>query len=144
RAARGRSAAGIRSAAARLPARAVAPAAAPGSPAGGDSGPWRAPPRPPGTPAAARSGAAPAGRAPPRAARRASQIICDDVLQRGVVERQLAQQLLQLAILVFQLLEAAQLAHLQPAVLRLPAVVGRVADPVLAADVGARAPALDL
>lgn len=54
-------------------------------------------------------------------------------LERGVIERHLAHQLLQASVLV-----------LQPAILALPAVVGRGADPVLAADIGAVPPTLDL
>ena len=58
-----------------------------------------------------------------------------DLLEHRVVEHRLGQQLLQLGVLVLQRLQALGVRHVEPAVLGLPLVKCRAADPVLAAHV---------
>ena len=70
--------------------------------------------------------------------RRASPFFCRDILQHGVVQHRLGQQLLQPTVLVLQRPQPLGLRHLQAAVLRLPLVERRAADPVLAADIRRR------
>src|SRR5215467_2535984 len=58
---------------------------------------------------------------------------CSDVLQHDVVEHRLGEKLLQLCVLGLERLQPAGVRHLKTAVLRLPLVEGRAADPVLPA-----------
>jgi hypothetical protein len=51
--------------------------------------------------------------------------LCQHLLEDGVVEDLLGQQLLQLAVLVFERLEALRARDLETAVLRVPGIEGR-------------------
>src|SRR5690554_3350381 len=62
------------------------------------------------------------------------ELFLDEVLQRVVLMRELRVHPLVLAELALQLLQAFQLRRIKPPVLRLPVVVGRRANPVLAPD----------
>src|SRR5471032_1706261 len=75
---------------------------------------------------------------------RASPFFCRDVLQHGVVQHRLGQQLLQPTVLVLQRPQPLGLRHFQTAVLRFPLVERRTADPMLAADVRRRRTSLML
>src|SRR5690606_8959570 len=75
------------------------------------------------------------GTARPRASAPSLQFFCDQILHRGVVERQLGVHPLEPGVLRFQVLDTPQLGGLQAAVLRLPLVVGRNPDAGLPADV---------
>src|SRR5262249_35504597 len=127
-AAAGRAGVGSRSGAAPRPAPAAAAAARHRPAHSLDTAPWsaRSPPR-------RRRGAptprsALSARAPPAAARRASRVFSEQVLEHLVVQRLLRHQPLQAGVLVLQRLQALRLAHLQAAVLGLPAVEGLLAD----------------
>src|SRR5690606_8194770 len=69
---------------------------------------------------------------------------CDQVLHRGVVEGQLGVHPLELGVLGLELLHASQFGRLHAAVLRLPLVIGRRADPRLPAQVFDRHPGVAL
>src|SRR5690606_23385578 len=69
------------------------------------------------------------------------ELFLDQVLERVVPMRELGIHPLVLAELPLELLQPLQLRRLQPAVLRLPAVVGRRADPVLPPDLFTGTPA---
>src|SRR5690606_32086520 len=71
---------------------------------------------------------------PPHGAQTALELFLDEVLQRVVLMRELRVHPLVLAELALQLLQAFQLRRIKPPVLRLPVVVGRRANPVLAPD----------
>ncbi len=58
----------------------------------------------------------------PFSSRRASEVFCQQLFQRRIVEQLLGQKLLQLAVLILERLEALCLRHLEPAVLRFPRV----------------------
>ena len=62
-------------------------------------------------------------------------IFCADLLEDCVVQHRLGQQLLQPPVLILQHLRPARIRHIEPAVLRLPLVERRAADPVLAAHI---------
>src|SRR5690606_13440631 len=64
----------------------------------------------------------------------ASELSLDDVLQHLLVERQVRHDPLQPAVLLLELPQPLHLRRHQTAVLRLPIVVRRLADPRLAAD----------
>jgi transposase len=72
----------------------------------------------------------------PLAWRRASPFFCQWILQRRIVQVRLRQKLLQLRVLALQRPQPLGLRHLQAAVLALPVVECRLADPVLAAQIG--------
>src|SRR5207302_5230142 len=89
-------------------------------------------------PSACRRAARSSGTRPRRSSRlpevlQALPVFCEHVFQRPVIQRQLGHHVLQLPVLVFQLLQPLGLAAVHPAVLRLPAVVSLLADPVLPA-----------
>src|SRR5215467_5160192 len=63
-------------------------------------------------------------------------IFCQQVLQRRIVEHGVRQKLLQPGVLALQPLQALGLRDLKPAVLGLPIVEARLANPVLAAQIG--------
>jgi hypothetical protein len=71
-------------------------------------------------------------------------IFCEYVLQCRVVEHGVRLQLLQPGVLALQPLQALGLGDLEPALLGLPVVEARLADPVLAAHVGRLHPGLVL
>jgi hypothetical protein len=60
----------------------------------------------------------------------------DGILERFVVQRQLRVHLLEPGVLGLELLQAPQLRHIEPPVLRLPLVVSRRTDAVLASNLG--------
>ncbi len=66
---------------------------------------------------------------------RASPFFCGDILQHRVVEHRLGQKLLQLDVLIFQRLQALGVRDIEAAILGLPLVKRRAADPVLATHV---------
>src|SRR5262249_56351831 len=63
----------------------------------------------------------------------ASELFCQRLPENRLVERQVGDELLELAILLPQLAELLQLARADVAELLLPPVIGLLADPVLAA-----------
>src|SRR6185437_8068393 len=67
-----------------------------------------------------------------------------EILQHRDVEHRLGQQLLQLAVLVFERLQLARIRHVHPAELRLPFEEGRAADAMLAEQIGRLHPGLVL
>jgi hypothetical protein len=69
-------------------------------------------------------------------------IFCQQVLQRRIVEHGVRQELLQPGVLVLQPPQALGLRDLKPTVLGLPVVEARLADPVLAAQIGRLNPGL--
>src|SRR5690554_7976168 len=71
---------------------------------------------------------------PPHGAQAALELFLDEVLQGVVLMRELRVHPLVLAELALQLLQAFQLRRIKPPVLRLPVVVGRRANFVLAPD----------
>src|SRR3712207_4643167 len=95
--------------------------------------PW--PPDHPRTPSRTGIPTPPRGARPRLAWRRASELFCEQVLQAGVVEHGVGQEALELRVLVLQHLEAARFGDLQAAILGLPGVERRRADPMPAADV---------
>src|SRR5262245_7992449 len=99
------------------------------------SGPNCGPSRAPNTPAARSPRTRNPGERQPRAWQRASPFFCSDVLEHGVVEHCLGQKLLEPRVLVLERLQPLGVRHLEAAILRLPFVERRAADPVLAADV---------
>src|SRR5690606_29325427 len=84
------------------------------------------------------------GSARPRASAPALQFFCDQVLHRRVVQRQLGVHALEAAVLGLQLLDPLQVRGVHAAVLRLPLVVRRRADPGLPAQVLDRNPGITL
>ena len=60
------------------------------------------------------------------AARRASELFCQKILQRSLVQHRIGQQPLELGVLALQLLEPPGIGDLQPAILRLPVVDRRL------------------
>ena len=68
----------------------------------------------------------------------ASQLSANHVLQHLLVQRQISDQLPQLAVLVLELLQPPHLGRQQPVILLLPIEIRRLADPRLAADIGGR------
>src|SRR5262249_29342009 len=74
----------------------------------------------------------------------ASELFCQRLPENRLVERQVGDELLELAILLAQLAELLQLARADVAELLLPAIVGLLADPVLAAHLHHRHTALPL
>src|SRR5262249_56540678 len=84
---------------------------------------------------AARTHRSLAHRPQPYAGPWASPVFCGDVLQGAVIQRQVSHHLLELAVLFLELAPPSQLADLQAAILRLPAIVGPSTDAELSADV---------
>src|SRR5690606_34844083 len=84
------------------------------------------------------------GSARPRASAPALQFFCDQVLHRRVVQRQLGVHALEAAVLGLQFLDPLQVRGVHAAVLRLPLVVRRRADPGLPAQVLDRNPGITL
>src|SRR6478735_2594448 len=74
-------------------------------------------------------------RRPACASGQASQLSADDVLKHLTVQRQVCDQLLQLAVLILKLLQPPHLSGQQPIELLLPIEIGCLADPSLPADV---------
>jgi hypothetical protein len=68
---------------------------------------------------------------------------CGDVLERPIVQCPIRHHLLELAVLVLKLTQAPQLVDFEPAVLGFPAILRRVADACLPADVGQGLAAFD-
>src|SRR6201999_1288146 len=99
------------------------------------SGPRCGPPQALSTPDAGSPRSFGRGEPPLLASRRASEFFCADVLQHGVVQHRLRQQLLQLGVLVLQNLQAPGLRDIETAVLRLPFIEGGVRDAVPAAHI---------
>ena len=66
------------------------------------------------------------------AADQASELSRDDILQHGLVERQVRNQALQLRVLFLKLTQALHLGRHQAGVLLAPIIVSRLADPCLA------------
>src|SRR5262245_57467584 len=91
------------------------------------------------TPAVRSSQTPPEAARRPLALRRASPFFCSDLLEHGVVEDGVGQQLLQLRVLVLERPQTLGLRHLEAAVLGFPLVERGTADPVLAAAVFAPA-----
>src|SRR5258706_7471920 len=90
---------------------------------------------------AARSPRAPRTREPrPVAEQRASPLSGIDVLQNGDIQHRLGEQLLQLAVLVFERPQTSGIRHVETAVPPLPLIERRARDPVLAAHIRCRAP----
>lgn len=89
-----------------------------------------------------RSGPWPCARA--RVARQASEFPRERVLQDLLVERQVRDQALELAVFLLELLEPLQLAGREPPVFLPPGVEGRLPDPELPAQLLERNPGLDL
>src|SRR5690606_31055416 len=75
------------------------------------------------------------GTAPPRASAPVLQFFCDQVLHRGVVERQLRVHPLELGVLGLELPNPLEVGRLHAAVLRLPLVVRGDADAGLPAQI---------
>jgi hypothetical protein len=71
----------------------------------------------------------PFARRPACASGQASQLSADDVLKHLPVQRQVCDQLLQLAVLILKLLQPPHLSGQQPVELLLPIVIGCLADP---------------
>src|SRR5215471_10542387 len=71
----------------------------------------------------------------PLAWQRASPFFCQKILERGVVQHGVRQQLLQPAVLALQPLQPLGLGDLEPAILGFPVVKACLADPVLATQV---------
>src|SRR5207253_5313064 len=90
--------------------------------------------------ARSRPAALPSSRLQPRAWPQASLLFCQHRPQRLHVQRLLGHHLFQPPVLIFQLPQPSRFPDVQPAVLRLPAVVGLIADPVLPADFSHRQP----
>ena len=84
--------------------------------------------------AAANSSSLQSPRSQLSAASRASEVFSQGFLQRRHIQHRFRQQLLQLAVLLFQSLQSLGVRDLHPAVARSPIVERRVADPVLAAQ----------
>ena len=70
------------------------------------------------------------------AARRASELFCQKILQRRFVQHRVGQQALELGVLALELLEPPGIRHLQPTILRLPVVDRRFRNPVSPGQVG--------
>lgn len=68
----------------------------------------------------------------------------DNVLRRLAIEHQIGQDLLEPTVLILQLAQPPHLRRHQPGVFLLPAKIGRLADPSLAADLGNRLSLLTL
>src|SRR5262249_9086446 len=101
-------------------------------------------PRALGRPAAGSGDTPPAPTRPGPAVGPASDLFCDHLPQNLLVERQVGHQLLELAILLAQLAQLADLGRAQVPELLLPAVVGLLADLLLTAELGDRHAALPL
>src|SRR5208283_697910 len=84
------------------------------------------------------------GERQPLAWRRASPFFCQQVLQRCIVEHGVRKELLQPGVLALKSLQPLGLGHLKPAVLGFPVVEARLANPVLAAQLGRLYPGLVL
>lgn len=69
-----------------------------------------------------------------RVSQPALQFFCDQILHRRVLERQIGIHPLQPGVLGLELLDSFEVRGFHPAVLRLPLVVRRLRDPVLAAQ----------
>lgn len=67
--------------------------------------------------------------------RQAAAVFSDHALQRFAVQTQLRRQQLQAPVLIFRRLQPLRFAHVHAAVLRLPAIERRRADPMLPAQV---------
>jgi hypothetical protein len=67
-----------------------------------------------------------------------------EVLQSGIVEHRIGQQPFQTGVLVYQTLQPLGLADIHAAILGLPFIDGRIADAVLAAQIGNGNPGLML
>src|SRR5262249_22378679 len=80
----------------------------------------------------------------PLAWQRALPFFCQKLLQRSVVQHRLGQQLLQLAVLVFQHPQPFGLRHIHAAVFALPVVQGGFRDAVFARQVSRLCPSLVL
>src|SRR5262245_30946002 len=80
----------------------------------------------------------------PLAWQRASPFFCQQILQRRIVEHGVRQELFQPGILALKPLQPPGLRDLKPAVLGLPVVEARLADPVFAAQIGRLNPGLVL
>ncbi|ESX19212.1 hypothetical protein X765_32105 [Mesorhizobium sp. LSHC440B00] len=65
-------------------------------------------------------------------------IFCSDILQDGIVQHLLSQQLLELGVLLFQSLQLARIGNVYATELGLVFVEGRFREPMLAADIGHR------
>src|SRR5215204_4702477 len=83
-------------------------------------------------------------RAPIPAARRESELFCDHVFPRTVLQREVGVHLLEAAVLLFERPQPLNVRGLHPALLRLPPVVGGLPDGVLAADARDGSPLLYL
>lgn len=68
----------------------------------------------------------------------------EEILQGRIVEHRIRQQPLQPGVLVLKALQPLGLADIHPAILGLPLVDGRIADAVLAAQIGHGNPSLVL
>jgi hypothetical protein len=88
------------------------------------------------------SRAPPSDAAPPYAAPQASSLFCQKVLQRRDVQHRFRQQLLQTPVLVIEAVQTLRVRWVHPAVLRLPAIEGLLADSLPAADLRRRRTAL--
>ncbi len=95
-------------------------------------------------PGAANSSAPRSPRSRTLSAIRASEVFSERLAQRRDVEHRLRQQLLELPVLIVQRLQPPRVGYLHAAIAITPVVEGRVADPVLAADVRHRNPGLML
>ena len=72
---------------------------------------------------------------PPRASRAASELFFDQILHGPVFQRQVGVHALEPGIFGFQLLHALQFRHPHATVLGFSVVLGRITDPMLAADI---------
>lgn len=60
---------------------------------------------------------------------------CQDILEGSVVEAKIGHEAFQSSVLIFELLEPCSLANIHPPILRLPAVIGGLANPEGAAHI---------
>jgi hypothetical protein len=81
---------------------------------------------------------------PLAASQRASTLFSKKIRQRGIVEHRISQQPLQVGFLIPKPLQTLRLADIDSAILGLPPVNGRIADAVLAAQIGDGNPGLKL
>ena len=70
------------------------------------------------------------------AARRASELFCQKILQRRFVQHRVGQQALELGVLALELLEPPGIRHLQPTILRLPVVDRRFRYTISTGQIG--------
>ena len=71
---------------------------------------------------------------PARACRQALQFSAQNILQHGLIQRQVSHQLLQYAVLIFQLLQSSLFVRQQSVVLLFPIEICHLRNPRLAAD----------